>query len=123
MSDYLSTVRLDNTSVKVLAHPLRSRLLGALRLGGPATATALAARLGTNSGATSYHLRRLEDVGLVTDTGEGSGKQRWWAASADVTPACNSSSGADATANTADDGLECGAETTAGPRTTVREMG
>lgn len=85
MSESLSHVHLDTTSVKVLAHPLRSRLLGALRHAGPATATALAARLGTNSGATSYHLRRLEEVGLVVDTGDGSGKQRLWAASADLT--------------------------------------
>lgn len=85
MTDSVTHVRLDSTSVKVLAHPLRSRLLGALRLGGPATATALAASLSTNSGATSYHLRKLEAVGLVVDTGEGAGKRRLWAASADVT--------------------------------------
>jgi DNA-binding transcriptional ArsR family regulator len=85
MTESLSHVRLDAASVKVLAHPLRSRLLGALRLGGPATATTLAAQLSTNSGATSYHLRRLEEVGLVVDTGEGAGKRRLWAASADVT--------------------------------------
>jgi DNA-binding transcriptional ArsR family regulator len=85
MTDSANHVRLDPTSVKVLAHPLRSRLLSALRLGGPATATALASRLATNSGATSYHLRRLEEVGLVADTGEGAGKRRLWAASADHT--------------------------------------
>ena len=67
----------------VLAHPLRSRLLSALRLGGPATATDLAATLGTNSGATSYHLRKLEAVGLVADTGEGEGKRRLWRAATD----------------------------------------
>lgn len=78
-------VRLDAASVKVLAHPLRSRLLGALRRSGPATATDLAAALSTNTGATSYHLRKLESVGLVTDTGEGTGKARLWAASADYT--------------------------------------
>lgn len=78
-------VRLDAASVKVLAHPLRSRLLGALRRSGPATATDLAAALSTNTGATSYHLRKLESVGLVTDTGEGAGKARLWAASADYT--------------------------------------
>lgn len=72
--------RLTPEAVKVLAHPLRSRLLGALRRGGPATATTLAATLSTNSGATSYHLRKLESVGLVTDTGEGAGKQRLWQA-------------------------------------------
>ncbi len=57
----------DARAVRVLAHPLRSRLLGALRLHGPSTATELAKRLGTNSGATSYHLRRLADVGLIDD--------------------------------------------------------
>ncbi|MET0696159.1 MAG: ArsR family transcriptional regulator, partial [Acidimicrobiia bacterium] len=31
--------RLDPDALKVLAHPLRSRLLGELRLNGPATAT------------------------------------------------------------------------------------
>lgn len=74
-------LRLDSTSVKVLAHPLRSRLLSALRRDGPATATDLAGRLHTNSGATSYHLRKLESVGLVEDTDEGVGKQRLWRAS------------------------------------------
>jgi len=79
-----STLHLDARAVKVLAHPLRSRLLGALRIGGPATATALAERLGTNSGATSYHLRKLESVGIVEETGEGHGKERPWRASTDM---------------------------------------
>jgi DNA-binding transcriptional ArsR family regulator len=82
-ADEYTGMRLDAGALKVLAHPLRSRLLGRLRIGGPATATDLAAQLGTNSGATSYHLRRLESVGLVTDTGEGEGKRRLWRASTD----------------------------------------
>lgn len=85
MSDQQSFVRLDADTVKVLAHPLRSRLVGALRLHGPSTATALAKVLETNSGATSYHLRRLEAAGLVRDTGDGDAKSRVWAASADIT--------------------------------------
>ena len=76
-------VTLDAVAVRVLAHPLRSRLLSRLRTGGPATATDLATALKTNTGATSYHLRRLEAVGLVTDTGEGEGKRRLWRASTD----------------------------------------
>lgn len=75
-----STLHLDATAVKVLAHPLRSRLLGALRSGGPATATALAEKLGTNTGATSYHLRKLASVGLVEETSDGHGRERWWRA-------------------------------------------
>jgi DNA-binding transcriptional ArsR family regulator len=75
-----STLHLDAKAIKVLAHPLRSRLLSALRAGGPATATALAERFGTNSGATSYHLRKLASVGIVEETGEGRGRERWWRA-------------------------------------------
>ena len=79
----LTGIRLDTTALKTLAHPLRSRLLSALRVDGPATATDLATALSTNSGATSYHLRRLESVGLVTDTGDGQGKRRLWRAATD----------------------------------------
>ncbi|MCS5498622.1 helix-turn-helix domain-containing protein [Cnuibacter physcomitrellae] len=81
-TDYTG-MRLDEKAVRVLAHPLRSRLLGSLRLHGPATATELAEQLGTNTGATSYHLRALEGVGLVVDTDEGVGRRRLWRASTD----------------------------------------
>jgi DNA-binding transcriptional ArsR family regulator len=73
-------LQLDSRALRVLAHPLRSRLLSELRLHGAATATTLAARLATNTGATSYHLRKLAEVKLVVETGEGHGKQRFWAA-------------------------------------------
>jgi len=79
-----SMLHLDATALKVLAHPLRSRLLTALRAGGPATATALASRLATNTGATSYHLRKLASVGLVEETGEGHGRERWWRAATEM---------------------------------------
>ncbi|MFU8854380.1 ArsR/SmtB family transcription factor [Micromonospora sp. SL1-18] len=79
-------VRLDHRQVRVLAHPLRTRLLGALRVKGPATATVLAELLGTNTGATSYHLRQLAEVGLVTEDPDlGTGRQRFWRAAHDVT--------------------------------------
>jgi predicted ArsR family transcriptional regulator len=75
----MDIVRLSHDQIRVLAHPLRSRLLGSLRLHGPATATRLAAELGTNTGATSYHLRRLAEVGLVDEQERpGSGRQRFW---------------------------------------------
>ncbi len=69
-------------SLRALAHPLRSRILAQLRVHGDATATSLAAALGTHTGATSYHLRRLEAAGLVEDTGHGDGRRRVWAATA-----------------------------------------
>jgi len=74
-------VRLSGTQVRCLAHPLRVRLLGTLRLDGPATSAQLARRLDTNTGATSYHLRRLADVGLVVeDRHRGTVRERWWQA-------------------------------------------
>jgi predicted ArsR family transcriptional regulator len=77
-------VNLDAQQIRVLAHPLRARLLGRLRLDGPATATRLAEALGTNTGATSYHLRQLAEVGLVVeDEGAGRGRERWWRAGHD----------------------------------------
>jgi DNA-binding transcriptional ArsR family regulator len=79
----MKNLELDSRAVRVLAHPLRSRLLSQLRLHGAANATALAERLGTNTGATSYHLRKLAEVNLVEETGEGRGKQRFWAATTD----------------------------------------
>ncbi|MEU6024671.1 helix-turn-helix domain-containing protein [Micromonospora sp. NPDC047134] len=79
-------VRIDRRQVRVLAHPLRTRLLGALRVKGPATASGLAELLDTNTGATSYHLRQLAEVGLVVEEpGRGTGRQRWWRAAHDVT--------------------------------------
>jgi DNA-binding transcriptional ArsR family regulator len=73
-------VTADRAALRTLAHPLRSRLLAELRVHGEATATELAAALETHTGATSYHLRRLEEVGLVEDTGTGAGRRRIWRA-------------------------------------------
>ncbi|MGX6601186.1 helix-turn-helix domain-containing protein [Micromonosporaceae bacterium Da 78-11] len=75
----MENVTLSSRQIRVLAHPLRSRLLGSLRLNGPATATQLAGQLDTNTGATSYHLRQLAEVGLVAEEArDGGGRQRWW---------------------------------------------
>ncbi|GGL13546.1 ArsR/SmtB family transcription factor [Mangrovihabitans endophyticus] len=84
MTDELRHVNLDARQIRVLAHPLRSRLVGQLRVGGPATATQLAAVFRTNTGATSYHLRQLAEVGLVVEEPSGRGRQRWWRAAHDV---------------------------------------
>ncbi|HIZ98935.1 MAG TPA: helix-turn-helix domain-containing protein [Candidatus Janibacter merdipullorum] len=65
---------------RLLAHPLRSRILAHLRLHGGATAADLARALSSNTGATSYHTRVLAEAGLVTDTGLGDGRSRVWAA-------------------------------------------
>src|SRR3954454_12016717 len=77
------TVVLDPPRLRALAHPLRVRLLGLLRLHGPSTATRLAARVGDSSGSTSYHLRQLAAAGLVAEDpahAGGGGRERWWRA-------------------------------------------
>lgn len=79
-ADEPKRTRIDKSALRVLAHPLRTRLLSLLRSGGPATATALAKELDTNTGATSYHLRKLAAVGLVGEGPPGSGRERWWQA-------------------------------------------
>jgi predicted ArsR family transcriptional regulator len=85
MAEELRHVHLDAAQIRVLAHPLRARLLAQLRYESPATATRLAEALGTNTGATSYHLRRLADVGLVQEEqGAGHGRERWWRSAHDV---------------------------------------
>lgn len=67
--------------LRALAHPVRLRMLGMLRLDGPATATTLATRLGLNTGATSYHLRQLAQHGFINDDdSRGNGRERWWKA-------------------------------------------
>jgi DNA-binding transcriptional ArsR family regulator len=71
--------KLDAESLKGLSHPLRVQLFDALSVYGPATASALADRLGESSGATSYHLRQLERHGFVREVeGKGTGRERWW---------------------------------------------
>jgi predicted ArsR family transcriptional regulator len=74
-------IRLDATSLRGIAHPLRVRILGLLREHGPSTATRLAERLGQSTGATSYHLRQLATYGFVLEeAGRGAGRERWWRA-------------------------------------------
>ncbi len=77
----LSSVTPGVAGLKALSHPVRLRMLGLLRSDGPTTATALAHRLGLNSGATSYHLRQLAQHGFIEDDPErGNGRERWWRA-------------------------------------------
>jgi DNA-binding transcriptional ArsR family regulator len=76
----------DVDTLRALAHPLRVRLLGALRLDGPATASELGRRFGESSGSTSYHLRQLERFGFVVEDDEQpSRRERRWRAAHDVT--------------------------------------
>lgn len=82
----ISRIEPDALALRALAHPQRLRMLGILRLDGPATATGLAARLGLNTGATSYHLRQLARHGFIEeDAARGNARDRWWRAGHETT--------------------------------------
>ena len=71
----------DVRALRALAHPLRNRLLGQLRVNGPATASQLGRAIGESSGSTSYHLRQLAAYGFVEEVeGQGTARERWWRA-------------------------------------------
>ncbi|MFX4271131.1 helix-turn-helix domain-containing protein [Propionibacteriaceae bacterium Y1685] len=73
-------VVINSENLRGLTHPLRMRLLGRLRAGGPSTASALAREFDTTSGDVSYHLRQLERFGFITEAERGSKRERWWQA-------------------------------------------
>jgi len=71
--------------LKAVSHPLRVRMLGALRADGPATATELARRFETDTGTTSYHLRKLARYRFVEEAEQRDGRERRWRASEPTT--------------------------------------
>ncbi|WP_354640210.1 helix-turn-helix domain-containing protein [Kitasatospora camelliae] len=73
--------RIDAKSLRGLAHPLRMRILDALRTDGPATSARLSERLGESTGTISWHLRHLAEHGFIEEeVGRGTRRERWWRA-------------------------------------------
>ncbi|GAB3239223.1 helix-turn-helix domain-containing protein [Glycomyces halotolerans] len=71
----------DAATLKAVAHPLRAKLLGSLRMEGPATASELARKFGESSGSTSYHLRVLETFEFIEeDPQQPNARDRRWRA-------------------------------------------
>ncbi|GAA3087741.1 winged helix-turn-helix domain-containing protein [Streptosporangium carneum] len=69
----------DLAAVKVLANPLRQRIMRQVSLDGEVTSTTLARKLGVTTGGTSYNLRVLAEHGFVEEVpGRGGGRERWW---------------------------------------------
>ncbi|GGY39296.1 transcriptional regulator [Streptomyces djakartensis] len=81
----------DTAALKALTHPLRIRLLGLLRLDGPATASELAARTGESSASASYHLRVLAKYAFIAEAEHRDGRERRWRALHTVTSWSNES--------------------------------
>ena len=70
----------DPEALKVLAHPLRMALLGALVTAGPMTASQAAALLEESPSNCSWHLRKLAEHGFVREARGGTGRNRPWQA-------------------------------------------
>lgn len=71
---------LTPAELRMLAHPLRIRIM--MHLGAnpePTTSARLARALGESTGATSYHLRQLAKLGLIVEVPEyGTVRERGW---------------------------------------------
>ncbi|WP_203590373.1 helix-turn-helix domain-containing protein [Streptomyces sp. SID13031] len=94
----------DGEELKALTHPLRVRMLAVLREDGPATATELARRFGTDTGATSYHLRKLAQYGFIEEAAvEGHPRAKHWQAVHATTSWKNTEAGATGEGRTAAD--------------------
>jgi predicted ArsR family transcriptional regulator len=76
-----SVTRLEDAkALRAYAHPVRMKLIMALRTRGPLTATQAGRVLGESSGTCSFHLRQLAKYGLVEETGGGTGREKPWRA-------------------------------------------
>ncbi len=75
----IRTIR-DAKALSALANPFRSRLLDALHLDGPSTASSLARRTGQAVGSVSHHMKVLAEAGLVEEAPElaKDRRERWW---------------------------------------------
>ncbi len=75
----------DPRALRAYAHPVRMALIGLLRSEGPLTATRAGELLGESSGTCSFHLRQLARYGLVEEAEGGTGREKPWRATAQLT--------------------------------------
>lgn len=78
--------------MRALAHPLRLRILGELRIGGPRSVGGLSEVFDEAPGTLSYHLGKLAEFGFVEEAPElaADRRERWWRSAhefTEVTPA------------------------------------
>ena len=68
----------DPLAMRAFAHPVRIKLMEALRREGPLTATRAAELLDDSPGNMSWHLQTLAKYGFVEEAGGGPGRSRPW---------------------------------------------
>ncbi|MGR0321073.1 helix-turn-helix domain-containing protein [Agromyces sp. ZXT2-3] len=83
-----SNVRLhDPGPMRAMAHPMRLRIIGILRMDGPATVGMIADQTGESAGSISYHVATLAKHGFVEEAPElaRDRRERWWRAAHEMT--------------------------------------
>ncbi|MRX43450.1 winged helix-turn-helix domain-containing protein [Agromyces kandeliae] len=77
----------DPGPMRAMAHPTRLRLIGILRMDGPATVGMLAQQTGESAGSVSYHVSTLAKHGFVEEAPElaRDRRERWWRAAHEMT--------------------------------------
>ncbi|TYL52661.1 ArsR/SmtB family transcription factor [Agromyces mariniharenae] len=88
MAEHGSSIDLHEAGpMRALAHPLRLRILGLLRVEGPKSVGMLVESTGAASGSVSYHLATLAKHGFVVPAPEleRDGRERWWRAAHEMT--------------------------------------
>ena len=78
-----TTKRLDDPrTMRALAHPVRLKLLSALRTDGPATVSTLADVVDESVALVSYHLHQLATHGFIEEAPDlaQDRRERWWRA-------------------------------------------
>lgn len=68
----------SNRRLVVRAHPLREALLRLIDRDGTTTSTIAARELGESTGSCSFHLRRLEALGVIEAAPGGAGRVKPW---------------------------------------------
>jgi DNA-binding transcriptional ArsR family regulator len=70
----------DAKALAAMANPFRARMMDALKVDGPSTASHLAQRTGQAVGSASHHLKVLAEAGLVEEAPElaRDRRERWW---------------------------------------------
>ena len=88
MAEHGSSIDLHEAGpMRALAHPLRLRILGLLRVEGPKSVGMVVEATGAASGSVSYHLATLAKHGFVVPAPEleRDGRERWWRAAHEMT--------------------------------------
>ncbi|GAA1059356.1 ArsR/SmtB family transcription factor [Agromyces bracchium] len=77
----------DPGPMRAMAHPMRLRIIGLLRMEGPATVGMLAQQTGESAGSVSYHMATLAKHGFVEEAPElaRDRRERWWRAAHEMT--------------------------------------